>query len=299
MLPTLLGAASVVAAWRRVEPATPGALLAAFDDQGRKMRAVSAVVATKDSARTLAACLASLRAQVGCDVEIIVVDNSSTDGTASIAERLADIVISAGPERSTQRNLGVAAATRRIVAVLDSDMLLEPGVLAEAADEIARGAAAVVIPEQSFGEGFWARCKALEKTIAIREPAVEAARVFRKEVFDAVAGYDESLTACEDWDLADRVAAQFGVAARTHSYIWHDEGSLKLSGTYAKKRYYGRWVAAWARTAPTHRRRRSPSRMVAALISSPFVGTGLLVLKVVEAAGFFAGARDAVRATRR
>jgi len=91
---------------------------------------ISFVVPTRDSARTLDACLRSLRAQTHPDVEVIVVDNQSTDGTAEIARRHADQVVAWGPERSAQRNKGTACAAGDVVVFVDSDMVLEPHVAA-------------------------------------------------------------------------------------------------------------------------------------------------------------------------
>src|ERR1022692_3040386 len=50
---------------------------------------VSLIVTTKNSERTLEACLRSARAQAYAPIEIIVVDNRSTDATPQIAHRLA------------------------------------------------------------------------------------------------------------------------------------------------------------------------------------------------------------------
>src|SRR5689334_15752829 len=77
---------------------------------------VTFVVPTKNAARTLAACLASVRAQEYDRVELVVVDNHSTDDTADIAHRYADRVDTLGPERSAQRNHGWRVANGEHVA---------------------------------------------------------------------------------------------------------------------------------------------------------------------------------------
>ena len=76
---------------------------------------VSLIVPARNSARTLAACLESCRTQTHSDVEVIVVDNSSTDGTVEIAQALADLTFDQKPERSAQRNRGAAESTGDIV----------------------------------------------------------------------------------------------------------------------------------------------------------------------------------------
>ena len=258
---------------------------------------VSVVVATKNAERTLERCLRSVRSQNFDDLEIVVVDNHSTDETLAVASSLADVVLTGGPERSAQRNSGAFVASGDALMFVDADMVLEPGVVRDAVGRLdGTDAAAVVIPERSFGDGFWARCKALEKQLALNDPAVEAARVFRRADFQAVRGYDESLVACEDWDLADRITARSGAdPERTGALIWHDEGRLQLGTTFRKKRYYGRWVSAWLDTAPEHRRRRSFAAGVPQLLRHPVTGAGLVVMKVVEAVGFLLGIRDARR----
>lgn len=255
---------------------------------------LSIIVPTRNSARSIERCLLSLRCQSGPPVEIVVVDNRSTDATVEIAGRHADIVMTGGPERSAQRNAGARAATGEVLLFVDDDMVLEPGVATEIDELTDAGADAIIVPERSFGDGFWARCKALEKLLVLDDASVEASRGFRRTTFMDVGGYDETLTACEDWDLADRVAGPTRTEpARTTSVIWHDEGHLRLSGTFAKKRYYGRWVDQWMTEAPEHRRNRSFSTLVPQLAAQPVTAAGVVVMKSVEMAGFALGMRDA------
>src|SRR4051794_38465045 len=115
---------------------------------------ISFVVPTRNSARTLEACLESLRAQTHPDVEVIVIDNRSTDGTVEIARRRADQFATCTNERSAQRNAGTARSTGEVVVFIDSDMVLEPHVATAIQDAFLAKAdlGALVIPERSFGE---------------------------------------------------------------------------------------------------------------------------------------------------
>lgn len=259
---------------------------------------VSMIVPTRNSARTLAACLESCRMQTHPDVEVIVVDNSSTDGTVEIGQRLADAFYDQKPERSAQRNRGAAEATGEVVFFIDSDMVLEPTVVAEIVEVFKDPQiGAVIVPERSFGEGFFADCRVLEKSLYVGDTDVEAPRAFRREVFQGTGGWDETLTAAEDWDLADRTKALGTKIGRIDALIWHDEGIIKLRQTYGKKQYYGRWVAEYLNRHPEGRGHLARSGVLKQLapqaVRHPVQVSGLVVLKVVEAAGLLRGMRKA------
>jgi GT2 family glycosyltransferase len=259
---------------------------------------VSFVVPTKNSARTLESCLASLRAQTHDDVEVIVVDNHSDDDTLAIAHRYAHVVETFGPERSAQRNRGTALSTGDVVLFVDSDMTFEPTVAGDIVDVFRTRpeVGAVIIPERSFGEGFFAQCRVLEKSLYVGDDAVEAPRAFRRELIEQLGGWDETLTAAEDWDLADRTRATGTGIARIGSYIWHDEGTIRLSATFAKKRYYGRWIGEYLRTHQGAGQRKLARTALfsqpKALLRDPMHAGGMFLLKGVEGAGLLAGMRD-------
>jgi glycosyltransferase involved in cell wall biosynthesis len=259
---------------------------------------ISYVVPTKNSERTLEACLASLRAQTGVEVEVVVVDNSSTDRTRAIAARLADVVETFGPERSAQRNRGMHLSTGDVVVFVDSDMTFEQSVGSDIAEAFLDRpeVGALVIPERSFGDGFLAQCRVLEKSLYVGDDAVEAPRAFRRDVILGLGGWDERLTAAEDWDLADRARGAGVLVSRVPSYIWHDEGHIKLATTFAKKRYYGRWIAEYLRTHEGAGQRKlvrtalfsQPSE----LVRHPLLAGGMFTLKGVEGLGLLMGMRD-------
>jgi glycosyltransferase involved in cell wall biosynthesis len=256
---------------------------------------VSVIVPTYNSARTLEACLKSVRAQTHAEIELIVVDNSSTDATPSIGKCLGDLFLAGAVERSAQRNAGAEAAAGSALLFIDSDMVLEPEVVADCVGALDREADAVIIPERSFGVGFWAGCKALERSCYVDDPTIEAARCFRREVFEAVGGYDERMSAGEDWDLHERVCLTGAEVGRTGAFIWHDEGSLRLRDSSAKKFRYGRNLGIYLERHP--RKARGQLRLIrpafvrhrARLARDPLHTVGMIAMKSCEAAAGVAG----------
>jgi len=256
---------------------------------------VSVVIPTRDSARTLESCLQSVRAQTYRDLEVLVVDNGSTDGTPEIAARLADVLLAAGPERSAQRNAGARFATGPALLFVDSDMVLDPTVVEECAHAVTAGAEVVIISEESFGEGFWARCKRLERSCYVGDASIEAARFFSREIFDRVDGYDEGLVGGEDWDLHARVGRAGARVGRITARIWHDEGRLRLRDLVEKKFRYGKTLGRYVRKHPTLARRQlrliRPAFLLhrSRLVRSPLLVSGIVVMKTAEGAAGAAG----------
>lgn len=262
---------------------------------------VSVIVPTRNSSRTLEACLRSVRAQTYTDLELIVVDNHSDDGTVEIARTYADRVLLTGPERSAQRNSGARASSGEFLLFVDSDMVLEPRVAEEVAGAFCEEprVQALVIPERSVGVGFWARCRALEKELYLEDPDVEAARAFRRPAFEAAGGYDERIHGGgEDWDLPERVAEAGGAIGRVNASLVHDEGRLTLGAHLAKKLYYGRTLLRYVRKHPSGATRklvrRAFLRRMDLLAKHPVQALGLLILKALELVAMLAGMALAV-----
>lgn len=264
---------------------------------------VSVIVTTRNVARTLEACLTSIRAQDHEALELIVVDNHSTDGTVEIAQRIADTFLTAGPERSAQRNLGVRSASAPWILWIDADMVLEPTVVSSAlaAAEDA-GAVAVSIPERTVGDGFWTACRALERSCYLDDASLFNPRLLRREYLLGLGGFDESMAGPEDTDLRHRLAADGAVTAHADAFIDHDEGRLTLSEVLRKRVYYGRSLPAFAAANPRKVRTQAGSTIKAfvrhrsRLLADPVHGAGLIVLRAAEAGGYAVGAWQGRRA---
>ncbi|MEY2510409.1 MAG: hypothetical protein QOE26_1172 [Verrucomicrobiota bacterium] len=82
---------------------------------------VSIIVPVLNEAELIEASLRQLR-NLGPDLEIIVVDGGSADGTWSLAEPLADCVISARRGRASQMNAGAAVARGEVLWFMHADL---------------------------------------------------------------------------------------------------------------------------------------------------------------------------------
>ncbi|MGI5242310.1 glycosyltransferase family 2 protein [Dactylosporangium sp. CA-139066] len=264
---------------------------------------ISVVVPTLNTQRTLARCLTSIRAQSYPHVELVVVDNRSTDATTAIARDHADVVATCGPERSAQRNHGWRISSGEYVIFIDADMVLAGDIVAEVVDAFRAGPdlGALVIPELAFGDGFLARCRALEKRLYLGDSRVEAARAFPRQVLDKVGGYDEDITGFEDWELPDRVLAAGYRLGRVSSFIMHDEGRISLRRAFHKKRYYGRWLPRYRKAQQAVPRPLGRPALLShpgLVLRAPHRFAGLLLLKTTEWSGLALGAHEGKWAAR-
>jgi glycosyltransferase involved in cell wall biosynthesis len=237
------------------------------------------------------------------ELEIIVVDNNSTDKTAEIAHREGARVYSKGPERSAQRNYGSSKARGEYLLFADADMQLTREVVSSCAREISknREVKAVIIPEKSVGRGFWSACKALEREYYDGVDWMEAARFYEAKSFRDAGGFDESLTGPEDFDLNQRIKAIHGNAAvgRSREYILHDEGNIRLGVHLRKKYYYGKRMSLYlakrdnkpyaAKQGSLFSRFALFFSKPGKLIKNPILGAGMLFLKTAETAALGLG----------
>jgi glycosyltransferase involved in cell wall biosynthesis len=254
---------------------------------------VSVIVPTFNSSSFLDACLRSIKDQSYENIELIVVDNSSRDNTKEIAHRYTEKVFNCGPERSAQRNYGVTKSAGTYVAIIDSDMELTADVLKSCVAQIEREPAlqGMVIPEESFGEGWWAHCKRLERSFYVGVDWMEAARFFRKHAYEQVGGYNESMVSGEDWDLSQRIG-RTGEIGRINNYIHHNEGRISLIKTIRKKYYYAQKFARYVSSNQDEEKLAKQIGIVRRyslyfsnprkLFSNPFLGLSMVFMKTCE-----------------
>lgn len=252
---------------------------------------VSVIIPTKNEEKNIAHCLNSIKKQAVKDIEMIVVDNQSTDRTVKIAKKLSVKVFQAGPERSAQRNFGAKKAVGKYLLFLDADMELGKEVVAQCLNLAEKGAQAVIISEKVVPQGFWGRCRALEKSCYLGDELMEAARFYEKALFIKLGGYDKKLIASEDWDLHQQARKTGARIGRTKSFVLHREKETNPFKAARKKYYYGQNLAHYLKKHPKlafsqyQPIRPAFLRNLRKLLGQPVLALGLIILKLSEYAG--------------
>lgn len=216
---------------------------------------LSVVVPAYNSARLLQEFLSSFAGSANEDFEIIVNDDPrSADDTPQVVESFERDGL---PVRYLRENTSIAQGRKRgaaeargsVLLHLDSDMTVTPQLLDECVSLLAEYDA-LVIPEESFGTTFWARCKWLEKKCYDGVEQIESLRCLRRPVYDAVGGHDTRMVFSEDKDLDLRVREAGFRVGRTRNVVYHNEGDLRLSATARKKLGYSRTADLFAERHP-------------------------------------------------
>lgn len=187
------------------------------------MPLVSAIIpAYNGVSRYLDQAIGSVLAQTCRDLELIVVDDASTDETARLVLQFSSARYFKRPENGGQaaaRNDGARLACGDYLAFLDQDDLWDPSfVEATLALLQARPEAALVhcdgyqVNEDGAPLHYDAAMKqgrTITQLLRGGHDVATSGSLFRKACFDAVGGYDDSLAVWEDIDLAIRLYQRF------------------------------------------------------------------------------------------
>jgi glycosyltransferase involved in cell wall biosynthesis len=201
---------------------------------------VSVVIPTYNSEKTLAKCLGSIKNQTYENIEIIVVDKNSRDKTVEIVKSYGiKVFVINARERSEQKNFGVKQSRGKYVYIVDSDFIVEPEVTEEALRRCENeNYDAICIHNISDPTiSFWSKVRKLERDCYKDDKLNVAARFFKREVFEAIGGFDESLVAGEDYDFHNRLLEKGFRIGRIKAQEIHI-GEPKSLWEIAKKYYY-------------------------------------------------------------
>jgi len=186
------------------------------------MPGVSLIIPTFDRPHLLPRAVESARL-AGADVEVIVVDDASTDSTARVCAKMQGIKyirLDRNQGVAGARNIGLLESTGDFVAFLDDDDLRLPGSLDhqlslfESLPEAGFVAGGVLLGDQEcvptgktalihaeHGDLFW-------KILQLNVHLIPSSVMVRKSCFQEVGLFNRRLAGIDDWDMWVRIAEQ-------------------------------------------------------------------------------------------
>ena len=192
---------------------------------------ISVVIPAYNEENYLGPTLASAKAAAvtyAGPVEIIVVDNNSTDGTGELARSLgATVVFEAENQIARARNAGAAVASGDCLVFLDADTRIEGDVFDKVAANLATGkivgGGAWVEPD-SRGMGRLFFKYLVNFMLSLANVTVGPFLYCERETFRKAGGFDEEFYAAEEFVLARRMKAEGRKTNRAWKIITHDKG---------------------------------------------------------------------------
>lgn len=217
---------------------------------------VSVVITTKNAENFIGDCLEAVRKQKFPQnkLEIILVDNFSTDRTAKIAGKYTKKVFQKGPERSAQRNFGLNMAKGKYLLYLDADMTMSPKVISKCVEKMAKNPSisGLYVTEIVTGDSYWSRVRRFERSF-YDATVIDCVRFVRASDFKAVNGFDTTMTGPEDWDFDKKIRLR-GKVNLINEPIYHNEAEFDLKKYLTKKGYYAlsfqTYINKWGKNDP-------------------------------------------------
>jgi GT2 family glycosyltransferase len=215
------------------------------------------VVPNWNSLEHLNRCLDSLdQGQEGVEIELLVVDNGSADGSVDHLERrgVPHVALPANTGFAAAVNLGAGRTEAGAILVLNADTVLEPGCLARLLDALEAdpglgGVQPLILQLEetgviySAGQSLTADGRGFEEEagapqgpqhLVRSEPfgVCGAACLLRRELFSDLGGYDESYVSfCEDVDLNVRARiAGWSFEMVPEAVVWHVGNAVWQTG---------------------------------------------------------------------
>ncbi|MBA3442851.1 MAG: glycosyltransferase [Pyrinomonadaceae bacterium] len=190
----------------------------------RKPQLVSVIIPCYNQAHFLVEAIESVRRQAYCHVELIVVDDGSSDNTAEVAARYTHVrcIRQENQGLAGARNTGIRGSAGDFLVFLDADDRLLPGALAAGVSGL------TARPECAFIYGSYrhitvdglhlsterSRCLERDHYLELLRRnfiGMHGAVMYRRAFLEPVNGFDASLGACEDYDLYLRIARRFPI----------------------------------------------------------------------------------------
>ena len=210
---------------------------------------VSVIIPTYNREKCILASIESALMQTYENIEIIIVDDASIDGTEELIKNIDDERIhyiknniNLGPAET--RNIGVKIAKGEYIAFLDSDDVWKNNKLEKQMQKMNenKNYAMCYCKFNHFMEGRSQvfpsehnEKNELEgnvyKTLLKENKVSTQTMLINKRIFNDIGGFDSSMRAVEDWDLALRISAKYEIAYVDEALVdvYYTEGSVNYN----------------------------------------------------------------------
>jgi glycosyltransferase involved in cell wall biosynthesis len=204
----------------------------------------SVIITTHNRPGLLPRAIESARTS-GTDVEIVVVDDASSDVTAEVCRAIPGIKyvrVERNQGVAGARNLGMVASSGEYLTFLDDDDVRMPGSLDQQIRVLDQTPDAMMVYSQAIpaeadglqrqpyprecpqGDIFW--------ELLIRNFIPAGSAVFRRACISKIGLLDDSIPGIDDWDLWIRIAELFPVAAlETPVMVWRQSTTVSAQGS--------------------------------------------------------------------
>jgi glycosyltransferase involved in cell wall biosynthesis len=152
---------------------------------------ISITIPTYNSEATINLCLGSIFHQydveISSHIEVIVVDNCSSDKTEEICKGYNCRFLRTRCSKAEAREIGFLKSTGKYVLILDSDMCIERGILKELigyAEDC--NFDAIIINEEFLGESFFHIARTIEKKCYIDASEIQSPRFYKRQVIEKI-----------------------------------------------------------------------------------------------------------------
>lgn len=196
---------------------------------------VSVIIPTYNHAQYVGYAIQSILDQNYWNYQIIVVDDGSTDNTQEVVDQFGDrvdYILQKNKGLSAARNTGIRAATGEFIGLLDADDMYEPDFMSTlvpmlATDPEVGGIYTGFRFIDQLNQPFFRKeicvvpSDKLYKTLIGGNLFVPELMLIRRNCYLDVGMFDESLRACEDWDMWLRITKKYQILGTTKILTRH------------------------------------------------------------------------------
>jgi glycosyltransferase involved in cell wall biosynthesis len=258
---------------------------------------ISISIPTYNSEATIDLCLGSIfhqyDAEINSNIEVIVVDNCSSDRTEEICKGYNCRFLRTRCSKAEAREIGFLNSTGKYVLILDSDMCIERGLLKELigyAEDY--NFDAIIINEEFLGKSFFHTARTIENKCYVNASEIQSPRFYKRQVLEKVdwKRIDEGWDEMEIFLEAQKSSSALQIHT-SNKKIWLIGNPLDIK----KKLHHGRYFKMYKKKYDSQAVRRQFSFSYRAKlltkslkISLPY-GSAVLVLKFLDFLFFYIG----------